>query len=660
MALSINNLPTFQQYQSDAATKAKVDAFFSSINSPTNLQYEYQYQNPFNNLNNAVDRANQSQVLSGGANTGSINSSIIDAAVKNGFVNGSINPDKNYFPDNTSVQKAFGGGTTNVPSWVGNTQAFTPNPGQAQYGTTSSIQPMAPQAMSFPTYGNNNQPPTPPTTQNQSTVNSTLAPAAGAPGTMASNNTYTIQRGDTLSALAKRFGTDLQTLMSLNPHIHNGQALSDPNKIYTGDTLNYGGVAKGSVGSTADVSGGIGGMGSVGGLPGATGNAPGSMDGTSTTNAPITPTDPILSRIEAMLTQSQDAKTKLADLISSRNAVDTQIEASPDQIANNVKGYSVNANQLAGMTGKQVKTLTSLLNGYTRQIEDVSPLANQGSISDLLNYYKATQSQNDPISINGQLVQKQADGTYKSVYDSSTTSDKHSPAYIEFQDAVNSGWKGTGDQSTWFIQYQNEDANRKRSVSVTNNIIGNSGMNAKEEAVFQHIVDQYNKSPLIQAADQTPVLKSSIDAARAKPADGSTQLNLAYSYVKALDTYKSGVKEGELGLVQSVDSKAGQLQNWAEQMQSGQIVRPEIVKQIADAADELYKTISKAAAAKAKSYESNANTSGVGDAWKSYTSQFTPSYDNQSSGFSVQTPDGQTHTFKDQASLDAFKKAAHL
>ena len=42
---------------------------------------------------------------------------------------------------------------------------------------------------------------------------------------------YTIKRGDTLSALAARFGTSINTLMALNPQIKN------PNLIYEGHTI---------------------------------------------------------------------------------------------------------------------------------------------------------------------------------------------------------------------------------------------------------------------------------------------------------------------------------------------------------------------------------------------------------------------------------------
>ena len=45
-------------------------------------------------------------------------------------------------------------------------------------------------------------------------------------------STYTIQWGDTLSGIAKKYNTDVNTLMGLNPYITNA------NKIYAGKTLN--------------------------------------------------------------------------------------------------------------------------------------------------------------------------------------------------------------------------------------------------------------------------------------------------------------------------------------------------------------------------------------------------------------------------------------
>ena len=50
-------------------------------------------------------------------------------------------------------------------------------------------------------------------------------------GAAYSSNYYTIKRGDTLSALARKFNTTIGALMALNPHIKNA------NMIYAGDTI---------------------------------------------------------------------------------------------------------------------------------------------------------------------------------------------------------------------------------------------------------------------------------------------------------------------------------------------------------------------------------------------------------------------------------------
>lgn len=152
------------------------------------------------------------------------------------------------------------------------------------------------------------------------------------------------------------------------------------------------------------------------------------------------------------------------------------------------------------------------------------------------------------------------------------------------------------------------------------------GMTPGQVSAFNGIVSKYNASPLIAASDRTIVLKNSIKDAREKPDDGATQLNLVYSYIQALDTYQSAVREGELGLVNSIDSKIGKVENWKEQILNGQIVRPEVTKEIADAAENLVSTIDKGAQNKAKSFESQANVVGLGSQWKQYTQGFTQSY----------------------------------
>jgi len=58
---------------------------------------------------------------------------------------------------------------------------------------------------------------------------------------------YTIQQGDTLSALAAQYGTTVEELMKANPNI------TDPNKIYTGNELNIPGQPGGAAGMNSQM-----------------------------------------------------------------------------------------------------------------------------------------------------------------------------------------------------------------------------------------------------------------------------------------------------------------------------------------------------------------------------------------------------------------------
>lgn len=169
-----------------------------------------------------------------------------------------------------------------------------------------------------------------------------------------------------------------------------------------------------------------------------------------------------------------------------------------------------------------------------------------------------------------------------------------------------------------FNEYQNEDANRKARVAAATT----GGMTTVQANMFNSIVAKFNASPLMAAKDRTIVLKNSIDNINNDPSNGAKQLALVYSYVQALDTYQSAVREGELSLVNSIDSKIGQLNNWVQKVQQGQIIRPEVAKQIATAAQQIVDTIEAGAKAKEKQYESQAKVVGLEDAWKQYITGF--------------------------------------
>lgn len=235
-----------------------------------------------------------------------------------------------------------------------------------------------------------------------------------------------------------------------------------------------------------------------------------------------------------------------------------------------------------------------------------------------------------------------------------------SPAQVNAQE-------GSADQF-YTEQKGKYGAQAQKELQSTNKNIFND-MTSGQASLFNSIVGQYNRSPLVQALDRTPVLKGSIDAIRKNPSDGATQLNLTYSYIQALDTYQSAVREGELALVNSIDSKIGALGNFITQIQNGQIVRPEVANQIADAAENIVKTIEGSAARKAKSFESQANTVGLGDAWKQYTGGFDQGFgaetdsvdipDNPAPGTVWQAPDGTKYEFKNGVWDESFKSVGN-
>jgi len=185
------------------------------------------------------------------------------------------------------------------------------------------------------------------------------------------------------------------------------------------------------------------------------------------------------------------------------------------------------------------------------------------------------------------------------------------------------------------------------------NISNKPELTSGQASAFNAIVSAKNKSPLLAASDRLPVLQNAIKEARANPSNGALQLNLVYSYVQALDTYQSAVREGELSLVNSIDSKVGQLGNFVSQIQNGQIVRPEVINQMADAAENIVNTINTSAKQKSKSFKAQAEAQGLGDVWNKYEGGYDASYDSK-----VSNPDQEAlDAGYSQEEIDAFKKS---
>jgi len=175
-----------------------------------------------------------------------------------------------------------------------------------------------------------------------------------------------------------------------------------------------------------------------------------------------------------------------------------------------------------------------------------------------------------------------------------------------------------GKQPIDFNSYQTMDANRKAKATAA----AAGEMTAQQAVMFNGIVAKFNSSPLMAAKDRTIVLKNAIAEINKDPNNGAKQLSLVYAYVQALDTYQSAVREGELSLVNSIDSKTGQLTNYVQKIQQGQIVRADVAKNIAAAAKSIVDTIEAGAKQKEKQYASQANVVGLSGPWNAYIQGF--------------------------------------
>lgn len=177
-----------------------------------------------------------------------------------------------------------------------------------------------------------------------------------------------------------------------------------------------------------------------------------------------------------------------------------------------------------------------------------------------------------------------------------------------------------------FEDYQNEDANRKKSIAAAG-VTAGTDLNSKELAVFNRIVEEFNASEAIKALDRASRLNDILTEIEEDPNNASQQLNLIYAYIKGLDT-DSAVREGEIDLVRSINSYLGKFQLAFERINSGKPVTGDVAKQIASSARTLIESISQTANRKKAVFDAQAKQNGtnVYSAWKSFSDAASTSY----------------------------------
>lgn len=167
-----------------------------------------------------------------------------------------------------------------------------------------------------------------------------------------------------------------------------------------------------------------------------------------------------------------------------------------------------------------------------------------------------------------------------------------------------------------FDEYQAMDANRKKPVVPTPT---DGGYSPKQVVTFNQIAGAYERSPLRRASDRTIVLRDAAKRIQENPADAASQLQLAYSWIQALDTYQSAVREGELQLAGSIATRWQTLGMEANKIVTqGAVMPPDVARQMAVNANELIRTIESGQKQVQKRFASHAKVSGVGKMWDEF------------------------------------------
>lgn len=178
-----------------------------------------------------------------------------------------------------------------------------------------------------------------------------------------------------------------------------------------------------------------------------------------------------------------------------------------------------------------------------------------------------------------------------------------------------------------FNEYQNIDANRK--IAIAKAATGAMyNMTPAQLTNFNRIVTKMEKSPLLVAQDKAAVLKSLVEQIKIDPENNALQLSLIYGYIKALDMYDSAVREGEIGLVQSILGYKQKLEVWATNLTDNkQILDQDTALSIARNAETLIDVIDTGASRKVQGYRSEARIGGVSDGFEQYLKDLNASYD---------------------------------
>jgi hypothetical protein len=207
--------------------------------------------------------------------------------------------------------------------------------------------------------------------------------------------------------------------------------------------------------------------------------------------------------------------------------------------------------------------------------------------------------------------------TGKVIYTSPSVDDSAKPTSVKEYEYYAKAETNAGKTPLSYDNWMTKDANRKRAISVQQ---GTTGMTSSQISSFNTIVGKYQASPLVKADDRALVLRSILPQLRSNPTDSSLQISFIYSFIQALDTYQSAVREGEISLLSETQGLADKIRNLPNKIASGSVLSENMINKYIKTAEFLTNSIAVAAGKKKNEFGAQASVSGVGDAWNNYIS----------------------------------------
>lgn len=184
-----------------------------------------------------------------------------------------------------------------------------------------------------------------------------------------------------------------------------------------------------------------------------------------------------------------------------------------------------------------------------------------------------------------------------------------------------------GRQPVSFSDYQTQDANRKALAS---SLAGSNGLTPQQTQNFLTITNKYQADTVVKQGVQANGIMQIADQVIANPTNAGNQLKALYTLVKALDP-NSAVREGEISLAEKTQSYISKWETDLNRITTGAVIAPNIATELAQATKELAGTWQSIANDRNKQYQSQAQVTGVGDAFKQYQGGYDSNFGSSSS-----------------------------